>query len=132
MATGKSGKKAAVSNLSPITSTEEARNRGRKGGLAAAQTYKRRKTFKEVFASLLDMKITPEQAKKLEGVVQEINKDISAAEAIAIAQVHKAIRGDTPAAIFVRDTVGDKPTDRVEQQGIGVSKFFLSDNEQAK
>lgn len=131
MAAEKSGKKATVSNLKILT-PEQAREYGKKGGEMSAQSYKRRKAFKEVFATLLDMKVTPEQAKKLDRIVQEINKDISVAEAIAIAQVHKAIRGDTPAAIFVRDTVGDKPTDRVEQQIIGVSKFFLSDNEQAK
>jgi hypothetical protein len=39
------------------------------------------------------------------------------ADAIAIAQVVKAVGGDTTAAIYVRDTAGEKPTDHVEQSG---------------
>lgn len=41
-------------------------------------------------------------------------KNISVQEAILIAQVQKAMKGDTRAAEYVRDTIGQKPTDSVD------------------
>lgn len=35
------------------------------------------------------------------------------ADAVAYAQVNKAAKGDTQAAVWVRDTCGEKPTDKV-------------------
>lgn len=42
------------------------------------------------------------------------NLNITAQDAIAISMVDRAIKGDVQAAIFVRDTVGDKPSDKVQ------------------
>ena len=38
----------------------------------------------------------------------------SVAQAVALAQLRKAMDGDTRAAEFVRDTSGQRPSDRVE------------------
>lgn len=40
--------------------------------------------------------------------------NVSVQTAIDIAMIQRAIYGDVQAAIWVRDTVGDKPSDKVE------------------
>lgn len=38
-------------------------------------------------------------------------------ERISLAQLEKALNGDTKAYEVIRDTIGEKPTDKVEQSG---------------
>ena len=40
-------------------------------------------------------------------------KNITVQDAMMIAQIQKALKGDTTAATFVRDTAGEKPTDKL-------------------
>lgn len=124
-----SAKKNGIENLIPVKSKEEARERGKKGGKAAAETYRKRKTFKEVFAALLPMNINSEKTSELANIIQDINPQMTAEQAIAMAQIYKAINGDTQAAIFVRDTVGDKPKDQIEQTINGFDKYFKADED---
>lgn len=116
-------------NLIPVTSEEEAREKGKKGGQAAAKTYRKRRTFKEVFAALLPMNINAGKTTELVDVIQGINPTMTAEQAIAAAQIYKAINGDTQAAIFVRDTVGDKPKEQIEQTINGFDKYFKADGD---
>ena len=55
----------------------------------------------------------------------------SGAEAIAIAQFQKALRGDTKAFVALRDTAGQKPVEKVEQlnTNIVVDLSDLDDND---
>ena len=41
-------------------------------------------------------------------------QNISVQEAILIAQIQKAMKGDTRAAEYVRDSIGQKPSDKVK------------------
>ena len=44
-------------------------------------------------------------------------QNISVQEAILIAQIQKAMKGDTKAAEYVRDTIGQKPSDNINVGG---------------
>lgn len=44
----------------------------------------------------------------------EVLQTVNVAGAIVLAQLSKAIEGDTVAATWIRDTAGEKPTDRVD------------------
>lgn len=109
--------------------TEEQREIARKGGQATAETYRKRRTFKEVFAALLPMNINSDKTTDLVEAIQGINENMTAEQAIAAAQIYKAINGDTQAAIFVRDTVGDKPKEQIEQTINGFDKYFKADGD---
>ena len=91
-------------------SREKARINGRKGGIASGEAKRRKKTFKEVFEALMNEEIgkdiTSESLAEKAGLTLQ--------EAIAIAVAEKAANGDVSAASFVRDTMGEKPTDKVE------------------
>lgn len=112
MAQNKGGKSATVKNLKPPTSTEEARARGSKGGQAAAKTYKRRKTLKEAYLAIADKPYKP--IGELAAQIVAEHGTVTVDEAIMLAQVAKAANGDTAAATYVRDTIGERPTDKVD------------------
>ena len=77
--------------------TEEQREIARKGGLKSGEVRKARKTLKETLLMMLE-----------EGNMQND---------ITLALLEKALNGDTKAYEVIRDTVGEKPTDKIEQSG---------------
>lgn len=123
--------KKAEKNLIPLNerAKEEQRKIAAMGGKANGEMRRQRKTFKEVFSALLPMDINTDKTSELADVIQDINPQMTAEQAIAMAQIYKAINGDTQAAIFVRDTVGDKPKDQIEQTINGFDKYFKADED---
>ena len=84
---------AGKENLRPVSSKEEARERGRKGGLASGDARRKRKTLKEELLLMLS-----------EGETQQ---------SVTLALIEKAMSGDTKAFEIIRDTIGEKPVDKV-------------------
>lgn len=64
-------------------------------------------SFKDSFASLLSIK-APSSALSEAVKGTPLGESINYREAILLAQILKAINGDTQAAVFVRDTSGNK------------------------
>lgn len=83
-------------NLIPISqrSPEEVREMGRKGGIKSGETRRRKKTFKQELTWLLEE--------------NETQKNIT------LALIKQALEGNTKAFEVIRDTVGEKPIDKVE------------------
>lgn len=90
---------ANIENLQRLTS-EKAKKIGSIGGKKSAEAAKKRKTMRE----MLDYLLTQPAAKK---------KDIDTLEAILVAAIKKAQKGNIKAMEFIRDTVGEKPVDRL-------------------
>lgn len=84
---------AGKENLRPVSSKDEARERGRKGGLASGKARRKRKTLKEELLLMLS-----------EGETQQ---------SVTLALIEKAMSGDTKAFEVIRDTIGEKPVDKV-------------------
>ena len=84
---------AGKENLRPVSSKEEARERGRKGGLASGEARRKRKTLKEELLLMLS-----------KGETQK---------SVTLALIEKAMSGDTKAFEVIRDTIGEKPVDKV-------------------
>jgi hypothetical protein len=97
-------------NLRPL-STSEAREVGSKGGKASAASKRRKKEFRDVFQALLDGR----DIKGPEG------KKITGTEALAMKVFQQALKGDLRAFEIIRDTVGQKPVDKVEVSAIDQS-----------
>ena len=85
---------ANQNNLKPIRSKEEAREKGRKGGIKSGETRRKRKSLKEELLTLLE--------------TEEYNKKIS------LAMIHEAELGNVKAFNTIRDTIGEKPKENVE------------------
>ena len=81
-------------NIEPYTikSTSVARERGRKGGIASGKSKKETKLFKE------------EIEKQLGGSLDKIVSSL----------IKRASHGDVKASEFLRDTVGQKPIEQIQ------------------
>jgi hypothetical protein len=94
----KEGNTMNESNLIPFNelTEEEHREIARKGGKASGEARRRKKTFKQELTWLLE-----------EGDTQKN---------ITLALIKEALEGNTKAFEVIRDTVGEKPVDKLEAE----------------
>lgn len=127
----KTTRKGKTENLIPTTrrSKEEARELGRKGGKASGEARRKKRDIRLAMEALLEKSYKGKNGQELTG-----------AEAIALKQMEKALKGDTKAFEVVRDTSGQKPVEKVEQVNIDmeyeqsikyVEELMARKNEQA-
>lgn len=100
--------------------TETAREIGRLGGVASSAQNKKKKELKEVLEQMLDTKPTEEQIEILKKRYPEIDVEkVNKNYAIIASLISKAISGDISAFLALRDTLGQKPTDKTETKHSG-------------
>lgn len=90
---------------------------GRKGGIASAKAKREKKAMKETLETLLTMPLKAGRVADLDTIRNLAaikGKNITVQEAIMLKQIQKAMKGDTKAAEYVRDTSGNKPKDELE------------------
>ena len=106
-------------NLQPFTSEqnrEEAAKNGRKGGIASGEARRRKKTMRETLEAVLAMQVGKGKSADIEAIKDFAGlkgKNITVQEAMIIAQAQKALKGDLAALQFIRDTIGQKPTENM-------------------
>ena len=101
-------------------SPEEAMKNGKKGGIASGKARREKKLMRETLDALLSMPIKNGKLADVDSIRNFAaikGRNISVQEAIMIAQIQKAMKGDTKAAEYVRDTIGQKPVDNVIMGG---------------
>ena len=92
-------------NLKPVSSKKEARERGRKGGLASVEARRKRKSLKEELLVMLE--------------------DEELQQSVAIALIKQAQKGNVKAFGMLRDTIGEAPVEKVQttQTVVDLSAF---------
>lgn len=119
---------ASIANLRPTKSLKDMEPAKRRevqqaGARASAESQAKRRTIREIYADLLEQPDTVQglEDQELAATVQEMaeqrGRGITVYESIAVAMAAKAKAGDVKAAVFVRDSAGDKPIDQVQQVG---------------
>ena len=89
---------AGKNNLNPVRSTEEARERGKKGGIASGEARRKKKTIRETLEMMLSGKMP-------DGATRQ--------DAIVVALMEKALSGDVRAFEAIRDSIGEKPVNAI-------------------
>ena len=84
-----------------VPTSSEARENGKKGGIASAESRKRKKLLRECIDELLAKEYTSE------------GKTLTGSEALAVTLMKKAMKGDVKAFEVLRDTAGEKPVEKV-------------------
>ena len=125
---------ANIKNLKPFKkgqiSREQAVINGRKGGIRSAKVKKERKTCKEILQMISEFTPKTEVVESLKKIFPELkNDDITYKTVMTLKQMEKALKGDTEAFKVCRDTMGEKPTDKVEQKTEVKVKSGLSNKE---
>lgn len=88
---------------------------GKVGGVRAGATRRRKAALREAARALLAL--SPDRVPGAEDLARVLVvagiTDATMADAVMLAQALKALRGDTEAARFVRDTSGERPADQI-------------------
>jgi hypothetical protein len=111
-----------------LMTPEQRRENGRKGGIASGEAKRKKKALRERLEILLDMPMKSGREADLEAIknfAELKGKNITVQDALMIAQIQKAMKGDTQAAVFVRDTVGQNPTTRIEVEPVVIVNDIL-------
>lgn len=92
-------------NLIPQSkkSPEERSKIAKMGGIASGEAKRRKKTFREAMEAILETEVLDKNGNKIDLLT-----------AISAKQIEKANKGDTKAFEVIRDTIGQKPVERVE------------------
>lgn len=109
-----------------VLSSEEARKNGRKGGIASGKARREKKMFRETLEALLSMPLNDGKSsdiEKIQNFASLKKQNISVQEAILIAQIQRAMKGDTRSAEYVRDTIGQRPTENMNMT-VDMPVFF--------
>ena len=78
------------------------------GGKALQATLVQRRSIKEILEELSRRTVTAEEAEEY-----SMEEGTSLLEAANLAQIRRAMKGDTKAAEYIRDTLGEKPTEKI-------------------
>ena len=102
-------------NLRPCKTTEEARERGRQGGINSGKRKKEKKKLKEIAEMLLDMKAPDNVLEKFQELYPDLDVE-GMTNRLAIMQrlILNALAGDNKAFELLRDQIGEKPKEIVE------------------
>lgn len=93
----------------------------RQGGIASGIAKREKRTMREIAEIILSKDVMTS-----DGVV-------TGKYAVLAEVIKKALKGDLQAATFIRDTIGEKPTDKQEITGnLGVKKVFVTKEDQAE
>ena len=111
-----------ANNLIPQSerTKDEQREVARMGGIASGKARREKKAMKETLEALLSMPLkdgVSADVDTIKSLAEMKGKNITVQEAIMLAQIQKAMKGDTRAAEYVRDTSGNKPKDDVSISG---------------
>lgn len=107
-------------NLKPIQSTEEAREKGRKGGIASGEARRRKKTLKEQFDLLLSLPVKPNGkiGKKIKEVADDLGipvEELDNQMAMCINMFSNSMgKNPTQAFASIQATIGEKPVEEIK------------------
>ena len=91
------------------------------GGEALQATLKQRRSIKEILEELSRNTVTAEEAEEY-----QLKEGTTLLEAANLAQIRRAMKGDTKAAEYVRDTLGEKPSEKISAE---ITALTPEDNE---
>lgn len=112
-------------------SPEERAECGRKGGIKSGETRRKKRAMKEAIEVVLSMPMKKGRKYDVEDIksFSDIKgKNISVNDAIIIAAVQKALRGDVRALEWLRDTSGQKQSENVSMN-VELPVFFSGEDE---
>ncbi len=112
------GEVANEHNLIPVRSENEAREKGRKGGIASGEARRRKKTLKATMKAVLSLEVTDTDTWNMLSSMGIDPQDMDNQTAMAVALLRRAIMaGDVAAFKEIRNLIGeDNDAERLKLQ----------------
>ena len=97
-----------------------------------AKGGKKRLPFRQMFVQLLEKEMSPEQleafgGESIAGFVD--GETVTPGYVMAVVMMQKAMKGDAKAFEFIRDTIGEKPKDKMEPVMSEIPKIVVKRRE---
>ena len=102
-----------INNRTPEERKELATNAGIQSGIVRREK-KRTKEILEIFLKMPLKKRKTADIEEIQSYEQLKGKNITVHEAIQLRQIQRALNGDLSSATYIRDSIGEKPTEKVE------------------
>lgn len=109
-------------NLIPVRSTDEAKERGKKGGKASGAARRKKKSMREAASVLMNMDIQSDKTKQTLAKLGISEDDMNYSMAIMAAMMNEAAKGNVKAAAFIRDTMGDSAAHEMQKARLEIEK----------
>lgn len=93
---------------------EQRRENARRAGIASAASAKKRRLQRDILNQMLTLQCDDEQAA---AALQALGLDPTFANAANLSVLRRAVHGDVECLRYIRDTIGEKPTESF-QMGI--------------
>lgn len=90
------------------------RKNASKAGKASAKKRQQNKTFKEIISKFLDGQVSDERLKQQMIDFGFADKEVSNKSCAVFALWKEAIKGNTKAFELIRDTIGEKPIEQIQ------------------
>jgi hypothetical protein len=115
---GKSGTSPnSINNLTNIADNvtrEDCKKNGKKGGIASGKARRERRDIQKRIQDIFDMTIAGGKEGEFTNLAEASGQNLSVMDACILKQVQKAMKGDTRAMEFLRDSAGMRPVERQE------------------
>ena len=116
---GKPSRGNPPENFGKTFTPEERKANSSNGGIKSGKVRREKKRAKEILDIFLSMPLKKRKEAEIEDIkaFEELKgKNISVNEAIQLKQVQRALNGDLASATYIRDTIGDKPVEKVQAE----------------
>ena len=112
-----------------LSDPERARAMQKLGAEQRRLNNARKKDLQKTIKWFMDMAVSKNELLEPEQIMDIAStkgENLTVNEAIVFSQIIKAINGDTAAAVFLRDTAGEKPKDKIEVAGPTIDEYAQS------
>lgn len=112
-------------NMRPVRTPEEAKEKGRRGGIASGAARRKKRDMQRAAKLLLDMPIKFDSVSKQLKGMGIAEEDLTNQMAIIVSMYKEAMSGNVRAAEFLRDTVGGDAADNARKAKTRLDKERL-------
>ena len=85
-----------------------------KGGKASGEARRRERTLRNTLEKLLSLPIQDEQTREFIRALGFDDEELDNKTALNVSMYQEALKGNTKAFELIRDTIGEKPTDKLQ------------------
>lgn len=101
-----------TNNLIPPRSKDEARTRGKNGGIASGKARREKKALRETMQKLLTMKLKDKKLLEELEALGFTEKGITMQDAISAAMIKQAVKGNVKAYNAIKDTLAENSEEK--------------------
>lgn len=103
-----------LTNIADNVTPEQCRENGKKGGVASGKARREKRDMQKRIQEIFDMTLQKGKEGKFNNIADASGQNLSVIDACILKQVERALRGDTRAMEFLRDSAGMKPVEKQE------------------